>query len=130
MEDQKFYIGVKAFIKKDDTVLVLFDKSNGVRFPGGKIQEGEDYITALKREVKEETSLEISVREPFTTWLHIKQMNGLPIFLIGYMCEYVSGDVVLNEEHERFKWVSAQDMDILNDGSVFFEQLPKYFSKQ
>ena len=127
MEDQKFYIGVKAFISKDNKVLVLFKDDGDLRIPGGKIQEGEDFATALKREVMEETRLEIETGPPFATWLHPKLMNGFPIFLVGYRCKYLSGEVVLNEEHANYRWVNEQDLDSLNDESIFFEQLRKYF---
>ena len=42
--DQIFFVGQKAFIGKDNKVLVLFNTRNKIDFPGGKIQEGEEQI--------------------------------------------------------------------------------------
>ena len=74
-EDALFYIGQKAFIEKDDEVLVLNDPNYGLDFPGGKIQAGEiNFKESLRREVREETSLEIEVGEPFVVW-HVEYPN-------------------------------------------------------
>lgn len=69
MQNKLFYVGQKAFINRDATLLILKTKQNELDFPGGQMQKGEkDIKISLQREVKEETSLEIEVLEPFTTW--------------------------------------------------------------
>ncbi len=68
-EDAQFYVVQKTFIRKGNEVLVLGDPEEGLDYPGGKIQEGEiDPAQSLKREVREETGLEIEVGDPFVTW--------------------------------------------------------------
>ena len=46
---------VRAVIVKDDRILMIHTKKGDYKFPGGGIKEGEDYISALEREVREET---------------------------------------------------------------------------
>lgn len=61
-EDELFFVGQKAFIRKGDEVLVIHDPIEGLDFPGGKIQVGEENtFESLKREVREETGLEIQI---------------------------------------------------------------------
>jgi 8-oxo-dGTP diphosphatase len=114
-EDKKFHIGLKAFIKKDSSLLVLQGSSKMDReglwgLPGGKIQTTEDTKSLeeiLMREVHEEcgNSFQIEVGSPFVTW----RFPGKDIFLVGYHCEYVKGDVELSEEHKDYKWLSLDD---------------------
>jgi 8-oxo-dGTP diphosphatase len=132
-QDEMFYVVQKAFIKKGNEVLVLNDPKEGLDFPGGKIQEGEGDLTeALKREVREETGFEIKVGTPFITWWESfpsdHELAGSRAFLIGYMCEYISGNISLSDEHNSFNWVSKENFSKVNDGTSYFDILKKYFS--
>lgn len=135
-EDEIFFVGQKAFIKKGDEVLVLrHTTSNKLDFPGGKIQEGEnDFIESLKREVREETGLEIEAREPFVTWYNNfpkeHRNAGKKIFLVGYKCEYKSGDVTLSDEHSSYQWVNKDNYQKVKDDSKNFATLEQYFCQK
>ena len=137
-DDALFCIGQKAFIEKDGKVLVLFDPVEGLDFPGGKIQEGEakdgdasSLIKSLKREVKEETGLEIEVYNPFAVWYHEfpKNHRNYPkvVYLVGFKCKYLSGEPKLSDEHDNFKWVDKNNYKEVDDGSDYFDVLKKYF---
>ncbi|MEI6528212.1 MAG: NUDIX domain-containing protein [bacterium] len=132
-DDAQFYVGQKAFIRKGDQVLVLSHFDGGIDYPGGKIQEGEiDLAESLKREVREETGLEIEVGEAFTTRMHVfgdkHRLAGKNLFLVGYKCEYTSGEVKISHEHGGYAWVTKDNFLEKNDGSKHFEMLRKYFS--
>lgn len=130
-KDTLYYVGQKAFIRKGDEVLVLL-KNKGLRCPGGKIRAGEDLVESLKREVREETSLEITVGESFATWTYLycgdHPLAGSNLFLVGYKCEYVSGEVVLNEEHDDYAWVNKDNYTKYKADSDAYRVLEKYFS--
>jgi 8-oxo-dGTP diphosphatase len=119
-----FQVGQKAFIARDGEVLVVFFNNDWLDFPGGRIDEGEtDIIEALKREVREETSLEVDVGEPFATWLG----RGGTVYLVGYRCRYVSGQVTLSDEHSSFRWLNRGNFTEVDDDSAPFEALRRYF---
>lgn len=131
-DDQLLYVGQKAFIEKDGKVLVLMDPDLGLDFPGGKIQEGEtDFTESLKREVREETKLEIKKGDSFFTWFNVfgaKHRNaGKKVYLVGFKCKYLSGEVTLSDEHSEYTWVDKNDYKKLDDGSLYFKALEKYF---
>ncbi len=132
-EDRLFYVGQKAFIEKDGAVLVLHDPAKGLDFPGGKIQEGEtDFVEALKREVREETTLEIEVGAPFTNWYYEfspeHRNAGKQVYLIGFKCTYVSGEVIVSDEHSSFQWVNKENYKIVHEDSPYFKALEVYFA--
>jgi len=133
-EDKLFFVGQKAFIEKNGEVLVLFNTRDGkLDFPGGKIQEGEnDFDESLKREIREETNLEVEIEKPFTRWcFELKRGNniGKKVFLIGFKCKYKSGEFKISDEHSSFKWVNRENYKKLNDESEHFKALEKYFSE-
>ena len=129
-EDKLFFVGQKAFIYKEGEILVMKDDF-GLDFPGGKIQEGEvDFEKSLKREVKEETGLEINIGEPFTAWYRVGTRGiheGKTIFLVGYKCAFKGGEVIISDEHFGFEWVNKDNYRKLDDGSLYFQALEKYF---
>ncbi len=137
-EDALFCVGQKAFIEKDGKVLVLKDPLEGLDFPGGKIQSGEakdgnlsSLVNALKREVREETSLEIEVYNPFAVWYHEfpkeSRNYGKVVYLVAFRCKYVSGELKLSDEHNDFSWVDKETYEEVDDGSDYFDVLKKYF---
>jgi|ERR1035437_1319970 8-oxo-dGTP pyrophosphatase MutT (NUDIX family) len=133
-DDQIFYVGQKALIRKGDDILTLgFPKPlPGIDFPGGKIQEGEvDVHEALKREVREEVGLEIKIGSPFATWINIfpphHRLAGKKVYLVAYECEYVSGEVTISNEHLDFRWVNKETYQEVDDKSPAFKVLDDYF---
>jgi 8-oxo-dGTP pyrophosphatase MutT (NUDIX family) len=137
-EDALFCVGQKALIEKDGKVLVLFPKE-GPDFPGGKIQEGEaisddasSLIPPLQREVREETGLEIEVLNPFAVWYHEfpEGSRNYPkvVYLVAFRAKYVSGELILSDEHINYRWVDKDDYKEVDNGSDYFGVLEKYFN--
>ena len=80
----------------------------GWEFPGGKMELGETPEDALKREIREELSTEISVDEVLCTVEH-----DYPTFHITmhcYLCSLLTEALHLNE-HEAARWLSMEDLD-------------------
>ena len=120
----------KALIVKEGKILLL-QRSLGSSFdpglwelPGGKISYGEDLIEALLREVQEETGLEIMVRRPYKTWHFTKE----PFWVTGvtFLCEYISGEVLLSEEHDAFTWIKPSQCESLPLSMKVKEQILAY----
>ena len=131
--DKKLYVDQKAFIEKDGNILVLHDPLLGLDFPGGKIQESEtDFSEALRREIREETGLEVQVGNPFYTWHYTFPQNGhrnagKEVYLVGFKCTYLSGEIVLSGEHSEFRWVDSSSYENLKGWGGYYEALRQYF---
>lgn len=133
MDNNLFFVGQKAFIEKDGKVLVLFKPDDRrLDIPGGRIQANEtDLKLALVREVLEETGLQIKIDDPFYTWTFVIGENykhaGQTIFLVGYRCEYISGELKISDEHGEYKWVDKESYKELKSSIGHFNALEKYF---
>ena len=75
-------------------------------FPGGKIEQGERAEDAVKRELREELDLEVSVGGLYAC--HTFEYPDFIITLSLFECEALS-DFVL-KEHESFAWIAPADL--------------------
>ena len=75
-------------------------------FPGGKIEEGERGEDAVKRELREELDLDVSVGGLYAC--HTFEYPNFIITLSVYECVALS-DFVL-KEHESYAWVAPKDL--------------------
>lgn len=58
---------VKVLLINSKNEIILAYSHNNYQFPGGHVEDGEELIETVNREIKEETGLELNVRdiEPF-----------------------------------------------------------------
>ncbi|MBE5740202.1 MAG: (deoxy)nucleoside triphosphate pyrophosphohydrolase [Clostridiales bacterium] len=75
-------------------------------FPGGKIEEGERGEDAVKRELKEELDLDVTVGGLYAS--HTFEYPDFIITLFVYECEQCS-DFIL-KEHESYAWIAPKDL--------------------
>lgn len=80
-------------------------------FPGGKIEENETKVQALKRELREELKITVSMVEEifdFTRYEYDFDFVNLTTFI----CYLESGEPQLTE-HLQVKWLLPQELDFL-----------------
>lgn len=80
--------------------------------PGGKIRRGESSLDALRREIREETGLEIS--DPRFVLVQdcidsVEFQRPEHFLLLNYVCRSKGGEVVLNDEAQEYRWVTAAE---------------------
>lgn len=87
--------------------------SNLWGIPGGKIKWGEPAIDALRREIKEETNLDVDNIEFVLVQdcIHSKEFyRDAHFVLLNYTCRCAGEpEVKLNDEAREFRWVSVAD---------------------
>ncbi|AVO01136.1 (deoxy)nucleoside triphosphate pyrophosphohydrolase [Staphylococcus simulans] len=74
-------------------------------FPGGKIEQGETDIEALKREIQEEMKCDLAVGEKVTTTTH--EYDFAIIELTTYRCTLQETMPTLTE-HSQIKWLAPK----------------------
>ena len=79
-------------------------------FPGGKIEPGETEIECIKREIREELSIEIEVQGRLTPSVY--QYPTFTIELIPYTAIHVSGELKLKEHHDYLLLDKAELMSL------------------
>jgi molecular chaperone GrpE len=141
IEARLFEVPVKAVLIRDDKILVLKRSLKWKRgdnryagkydLPGGAAEYGETIPEALKREVKEETNLEIEVGPVIMVSdsekeysLDEKGEKKLKVFVKGVrlIAYYKSGEVELNGEHEKYEWLTFADALKIFDEKDGFER--------
>jgi colanic acid biosynthesis protein WcaH len=95
---------VEALIVIDKALLFLRRKNHPAKgewwFPGGRIRRGESLEQALRREVREETGLEISSHKLINVYSRIfPERHDITI---AYLCKCKEGEVRLNDEHSEY----------------------------
>lgn len=124
--DTLFLIGPRATIYNTKTRKVLLlqrnDGNNVWEIPGGKKENHEDIVDALKREVKEETGLIINeYKLVYVSPIFENHPFLKPFLNIGYLCLVENSDVIISDEHIDYKWVNVEELvnylnnDIYND---------------
>lgn len=113
-----FEITVKAVVVKDeDKVLILkrpVDDHHGAGnydLPGGSLNYGESLEEALKREVREETGIEIDIG-PIVYAFDIEVIReDTPAHYkrIRFIAYYKEGSVDLSKEHSEFEWIPIDE---------------------
>lgn len=76
--------------------------------PAGTIEFGEDPVTAIRREVQEETGISPKVRELVSVWSETF-LNGVQILGFSFWGECKTTAVRLNEENIDYRWVRASE---------------------
>ena len=106
---------VAAIIRKGDKIFATQrgygDWKDWWEFPGGKMEPGESPEDALKREIHEELSTEISVDNFLCTVEYDYPKFHLTMHC--FWCSIESGNLIL-KEHEAAKWLSLDQLDSVN----------------
>lgn len=105
-----------AIIYFGDKVLVVQRSENMSvplkwEFPGGKLDLNESEEDCIKREIKEELNIEISLLNRLTPSLF--NYPSVSIELIPFLANYSEGEITL-KEHKRYLLLTKQELSNLD----------------
>jgi len=122
-------------VRKDDEILILkrsdsdMHKPGVWETPGGSMDEEVFPQEELQREIKEETNLDVIVKEPFNVFTFMR--DDTKEFKIGitFLCDYVSGELELSPEHEEYKWIQPEEFGNYKSIKSLYDEIEKYGKK-
>src|SRR4030067_1348889 len=98
-----FHVHVDAIVRRGDQILIMKramgNMSGAWYFPGGSLEENESPQEAVRREIREETQLEVDDLRLFRLWRY-RQDESTPAVGITFTCAVpLDADPQINEEH-------------------------------
>ncbi len=112
---QRFEVSLKAFVIRDQRVLLLQEADTGFwELPGGRIDVGEElipHVDVLTREIEEElgANFRVEIGGRMATWVRQRPTDRVFQFICGRVCRYRSGQARLSSEHSDLAWTSPDD---------------------
>lgn len=114
-----FNISIHSIIRKGNQFLITKRPATanfGANLwdtPGGALEIGEQPEDGLAREIMEETGLKISVEKPLTVYSKIIEEREKQLICLVFLCQFISGEVNLSNEHVEYRWVNREEADQL-----------------
>jgi 8-oxo-dGTP diphosphatase len=103
-----------AIFRHDKILLVRRARSPAKGFyslPGGRVEFGETLHAALHREVDEETALKIEIIG-LAGWREVVPgaTGGGHYLIMSFAARWSSGEVILNDELDDFRWLEPETL--------------------
>ena len=103
MVHPKHIVAVSGLISHSDgKILLIRSPRRGWEFPGGQVEEGENLIEALRREIQEEAGVTASIGALVGVYSNIKSPTKL---MFGFLGDYVCGELRTSDESLETEWV-------------------------
>jgi len=106
--DKNFSIGVSGIIfDKQNRVLLCHRRDRDFwNLPGGGLEKGEFLLNGLKREIMEETGLEIEAIK--LVGVYDKPEESDIVFV--FACQSTGGEIATNAEADKIEYFSLEDL--------------------
>ena len=86
-------------------ILLVNSPWRGWEYPGGLIVPGETFEEALRREIREESGVEVEIERLVGNCKNLEK----DIVNIDFVCRYVSGELTTSDESTEVVWVTPEE---------------------
>ena len=111
-------VGVGAVVVSDEKVLIVKrghePRKGEWSLPGGIVELGETLVEACKRELKEETGLDVDVGEVVEVFDRVHRRDGriqYHFVIVDYLCRPIGGTLSAADDAEDAAWVAADEIE-------------------
>ena len=104
-------VSVAAMVHDGNGKILLVNSPwRGWEYPGGLIEPGESFEAALRREIREESGVEVEIER----FVGICKNLGSDIVNIDFVCRYTGGRLTTSEESTEVVWATPEEaMDMI-----------------
>ena len=101
-------------------ILLIRGPRRGWEFPGGQVEEGENLIEALRREIQEEAGVTASIGALVGVYSNIKPPTKLAF---GFLGDYICGELSTSEESLETEWVERHSALQRVSNSIIYDRM-------
>ena len=123
-------VGVKILLKNTENKYLFVRRATSFKvgpqkwdIPGGRIEIEEKLEDALRREVREETSMQLekvdSLLAAQDIFVHDKDLHVIRLTYAGS----ATGDVVISEEHDDYRWMTIAELNSEPHTDIYLQQV-------
>src|SRR3989344_6724466 len=121
-------VGVKVLLRNKEGKYLLLHRSPEkypeVKDPwdivGGRINPGVPLLENLKREIREETQLDLTAEPKLVAAQDILRTPGRHVVRLTYTAE-TEGEPVLDAEHSECGWFTLRELKEFKDLDIYFK---------
>ena len=111
-QDGIIIVASVSIFNEDEVLIIKENKPNAVgkwNFPSGRIEYGEDILYSARREVKEETGLDVKLIGTTGVYNFVSSTNN-QVILFHFIGEVTGGSINLEEDEIiDSKWIKVND---------------------
>lgn len=109
-------ISVGAIVRRgEEILLVKHDYDNYWKLPSGKLDFGEELREAAKREIREDTGLEVEIEKHLITFERIDANANLHLIYVDFLASVKDGNLDVGSDIAEAKWVSSEEIPNIRD---------------
>ncbi len=123
-------VGVKALLRNKEGKYLLIRRSSD-KYPevgpkwdivGGRINPGETLLENLKREIKEETNLDMSKEPELVAAQDILRVPERHVVRLTFAGE-IEGEPQIDSDHTEFRWFTAEEIREIQNLDTYVKEL-------
>jgi 8-oxo-dGTP pyrophosphatase MutT (NUDIX family) len=104
-------VSVAGIVVRDDGRVLAVQRRDNARWepPGGVLERGETFAAGVRREVAEETGIDVRVDRLSGAYLN----QPRDIVALVFRCTHTSGTPMTTDEAQRVEWLAPADVERL-----------------